>query len=100
MLKVEEIKRLAALARLAVSEEESVSLGQDLAKILAYVERLNEFQLPEVDNNDSNSLTLNKMRADGEPHSSGIYTDVLTEQFSATRKGYLEVKPILPYDKE
>ncbi len=100
MLKAEEIRRLASLSRLAVSEEELAGLGQDLEKILAYVARLNEIKLSDTKFDPTDPLTVNKMREDSEPHPSGGYSDILVEQFSSGRNGFLEVKPILTNDKK
>lgn len=47
-LTIEDVKKVAHLARLELSEEELVQYREQLSDVLAYVERLNELDLEEV----------------------------------------------------
>ena len=49
MLEREKIEHLAKLARLKLKEEEIQKLTQDLNRILAYVEKINELKLEDLD---------------------------------------------------
>ncbi|BCX15585.1 MAG: aspartyl/glutamyl-tRNA(Asn/Gln) amidotransferase subunit C [Candidatus Parcubacteria bacterium] len=49
MLNIENVKYLAKLARLDISDDEALELKNDLDKILKYVEKINELKLDSLD---------------------------------------------------
>ena len=49
----DEVRRIAALARLQISDEEAAALASDLDRIVAYIDSLAEVELPD----DAESLT-------------------------------------------
>jgi len=91
-----EVEKLAQLARLAVPAGELDKLAQDLESILGYVSELKE--APVADLPADQHPLINVLRADGEAHEPGLYTDELLAQMAKTTKGYLSVKPILNKD--
>ncbi len=58
------IERLAGLARLKLSEEEVAEFQQDLGRILAFVEELNELDLEGVEPLEYITANRNILRAD------------------------------------
>jgi len=48
-MKIEDVRKVAALARLSLSDEELATYGEQLTKILKYVEVLNEVDLDGVE---------------------------------------------------
>ncbi|CCQ92519.1 Aspartyl/glutamyl-tRNA(Asn/Gln) amidotransferase subunit C [[Clostridium] ultunense Esp] len=60
----EEAKRVAELARLALSEEEAEKMARTLNQILRYVEKLNELDTEEVPPTSHVLGITNVMRAD------------------------------------
>ena len=46
---LDEVKKVAKLARLAISDEEARSLQKDLSAILGYVQKLDELKTDEVE---------------------------------------------------
>jgi aspartyl-tRNA(Asn)/glutamyl-tRNA(Gln) amidotransferase subunit C len=92
-MKIEDIEKLAQLARLGVSDEEKQGLVGEISTILGFVEQIKEVQTSEL--KSEIGLVRNIMREDGEPHLVGQYTKDILEQFPNKEKGYLKVKKIL-----
>lgn len=92
MISKEEVKKLADLARLRVPEEELDQLTHDLESILGYVSELKNAPVSET---EEKPPLVNVLRADLDPHESGVYTDELLAALSKSRDNYLSVKPIL-----
>ena len=96
MATTEEVKKLAALARIQISDTELETFTSEFDAILAYIGQLEKLELSKV---EQTKLTLrNVMRADGEPHATGVYTEKLTEQFPAREGDALSVKQIITHD--
>lgn len=92
MISKEEVKKLADLARLKLSEEELTRLTADFESILGYVSELKNAPVNEV---AEEYKLINVLREDANPHESGVYTNELVKAFSKSRDNYLSVKPIL-----
>ena len=97
MATVEEVKKLAALARISIADEELVKFTSEFDAILAYVGQLEALALPQ-DSTPEKPLTRNVMRADEKPHAPGIYTEKLASQFPAREGDALSVKQIIQHD--
>jgi aspartyl-tRNA(Asn)/glutamyl-tRNA(Gln) amidotransferase subunit C len=97
MATTEEVKKLAALARIRVEDAELEKFTGEFDSILAYVGQLEKLKLPENSSKEKPALR-NVMRADGEPHAPGEYTEKLAEQFSAREGDALSVKQIISHD--
>jgi|SRR3989344_4514481 len=93
----EEVKKLAALARISISEEELDRFTAEFDAILAYVGQLEKLEVGKE--KEVNVAPLhNVMREDSEPHESGKYTKKLVEQFSEREGDALVVKQIITHD--
>ena len=92
----EDVRKLAALARIAVSEDELSSFTKEFDAVLAYVGRLDELSL-EL-GVPSAGAVRNVLREDGEPHASGVHTAPVTGQFPEKDGDLLKVKQILSHD--
>lgn len=92
----DEVKRLAALARITVPEERLEAFAAEFDTVLAYISKLDELSLesgtPEV------SVVRNVLREDGEPHAPGLHTEKIAEQFPKREGDYLAVKQIISYE--
>src|SRR5262249_23315699 len=97
MASAEDVKKLAALARIAIPEEKLASLKSEFDGILAYVGKLDELTLPSS-NERPRPAVRNVLRPDGEPHEGAKYTEKLAEQFPERDGDYLKVKQIISYD--
>lgn len=94
-MKLEELRKLAHLSRIQVSDEELSDLQEDLERIIRYVSDLKalpDVQLEIVDT----SLSRNVMREDSSPHETGLHTKALLEQAPQREGAYVKVKKILP----
>ena len=90
------IKRLAELSRINVSDQEESALRADIDSILSYVEHITN-----VSSDLSSEIgdLYNVMREDGEPHKTGLYTKDLLKESSLVNGDYIEVKKIINQDK-
>lgn len=113
----EEVKKLAALARIRIDDAELEKFTKEFDAILAYVGQLEKLDLPKDVGREKPPLR-NVMRDDGEPrlksdfergepHSANDYTPALIEQFPASAEAtagkpadgaYLVVKQIISHD--
>jgi aspartyl-tRNA(Asn)/glutamyl-tRNA(Gln) amidotransferase subunit C len=107
MATVEEVKKLAALARVTISDAELEKFTGEFDAILAYVGQLESLELPQGDALRDKPILRNVMREDGEPTAAGVNTEKITAQFphsaEATRGKpedgiYLEVKQIITHE--
>lgn len=94
MISLEDVKSLAALARVEVSADEEVKLQKDLESILGYVAELQAFDAA-VNTSLTTSLVKNVARRDANPNLTGENTDVLLAEAPSARDGYVTVKKIM-----
>ncbi len=98
MATIDDVKKLAALARMRVGDAELAKFTSEFDAILAYVGQLEQLNLPK-DLKAGKPPVRNVMREDGEPHKGGTYTEKLAEQFSAREGNALSVKQIIQHGK-
>lgn len=96
MAMTEEVKKLAALARIRVPDEELEKFTSEFDAILKYIGQLEKLELQ--NGKGLKPALRNVMRADGEPHAPGMYTEKLAEQFPARDGDALSVKQIISHD--
>ncbi len=90
-----DIKKLAELSRISVSDEEIKQLEQEIPEILAFVEQITEAG-GEVSKETGEHY--NSMREDSEPHESGMYTKEMLDAMPDEKNGYLRVRKIIQQD--
>ena len=95
MSDIEEVKKLAALARISVPEKDLEKFAGEFDAIVGYISQLNELSVPK---REPLLPYTNIFRADEHPHEKGKYTEKVTEQFPARDGNYLEVKQIVSHD--
>lgn len=93
----EEIRKLAALARITIADNELKKFTGEFDAILAYVGQLEKLDLPQDAGGERLPLR-NVMRADGGPHAARAYTEKLVEQFPSREGDALLVKQIISHD--
>lgn len=92
-MNIQDVEKLAQLARIDISEEEKEELLKDLQGILGYIDQV---QAVSVDTGEKDAGELrNVMREDANPHESGIYTERILASAPETENGYIKVKQIL-----
>lgn len=97
MATVEEVKKLASLARIKVEEAELEQFTKEFDAILAYVSQLEALALPADGGTDLPPLR-NVMREDGEAYPPGTFTERLASQFPAREGDALVVKQVITHD--
>jgi aspartyl/glutamyl-tRNA(Asn/Gln) amidotransferase C subunit len=96
MATLDDVKRLAALARVSVSPSEEARLTEDFSNILAFVETI---QKVPVDSDISTPEHRNVFRNDDTPHEGGVHTEALLKNARATKDGYVLVKKVIEHGR-
>ena len=88
-----EVKKLANLARIDISDTEAEKLGVDMSSIIGYIDQIKEvdFDLSE----ESTDGPVNVLRADENPHESGTHKESLVKAAPDNDGEYVKVKNIL-----
>ncbi len=97
MATADEVKKLAALARIRVPEAELAKFMKEFDAILAYVGQLEKLELPK-DLKDSKPALRNVFRADDSVTPPGQWTKKLVDAFPEKQGDYLVVKQIISHD--
>lgn len=92
----EDVKRLAALARIQVPEAELAGFVKEFESVLAYVGKLDTLSLPHTERQVPE--LRNVFREDGEPFTPGTWTEKIVEQFPEKEGDSLSVKQIIAHD--
>ena len=95
MIGADDVKKLAGLARLALSDEEVTKLQNEISSIVEYIDVIQKVELPDVPEASPYLEIENVMREDTNPHEPGVFTDVLVDQFPKKDGNFLKVKKIL-----
>lgn len=96
MASEDDVKKLAALARITVREETLPKLAAEFESILAYVGQLEKLSVTGAP--DTRPPVRNVFREDGEPHASGLHTEKVTAPFPERSGNHLKVKQIISND--
>jgi len=95
MISKQEVKHIAKLARLGLTEREIEKFQKELSKILDYIEKLKEVDISKVEPTSHSVLVENVMREDQESQKSKVKSQKLMDLAPETKNGYLKTKPIL-----
>jgi len=91
----EEIKKIADLARLEVSDDESEKLAGEIDSILGYIDQIKEAEISGDGSRIESASVRNVMVDDGEPHKKGINTESLINEVPDSQDNLVKVKKIL-----
>ena len=94
MITREEVKHIAKLARLGVTEKEIEKFQKELSSILDYIEKLKEVDISKVEPTSHSILVENVMRVD-ESEKPKPESKKLLELAPETKEGYLKVKKVI-----
>jgi aspartyl/glutamyl-tRNA(Asn/Gln) amidotransferase C subunit len=97
MASPDDVKKLAALARIEIPEGKLKEFAEEFDGILAYIGKLDELTLPKSSER-VRPVVRNAFREDGEPHETGKYTEALVEQFPHKEGNALRVKQIISHE--
>lgn len=92
MITHEEIKNLAHLARIEVTEDEITGYITDLESILGYVKQLEQVEVSDV---SVDNLEINIARLDQNPHHDGSSSVEMITNAPASEDGFYKVPKIL-----
>lgn len=95
VISLDEVKKLAELSRLALSDGEMEAMREDIDSIISYIDTIQKVELPEVPERPVYFDEVNVMREDGIPHEPELYTEALLGQAPRTEGRFLKVKKIL-----
>lgn len=90
---IESVRKLAVLCRIKMSDTEMEELRKEMGAILGYVGEISDVAT-EKHTLEAGSVR-NVMRDDGEPHTSGAYTDTIIAEVPDREGEYVKVKQIL-----
>jgi aspartyl-tRNA(Asn)/glutamyl-tRNA(Gln) amidotransferase subunit C len=93
MISRDDVRKLAVLARIKLSEGEEDKLAKDMRSILGYVEQIQKVS-GDADTRGREVLK-NVMREDAHPHESGLHTEALLTEAPRREDNYVKVKKIL-----
>lgn len=96
MIDAETIKKLAELARIELSPEESAKIQKDVGSILDYVSELKNAPVGDVVNDKEH---INIFREDTGPHEPGEYTEKILAEAPKQDDNYFVVKQIMEEKK-
>jgi aspartyl/glutamyl-tRNA(Asn/Gln) amidotransferase C subunit len=91
----DDIRKLAALSRVAIDDTRLESFTRECEAILGYVGQLESLRLPVLP--VEKPPLRNVTREDREPHEPGVYTEALSAQFPEEHEGYLSVRQIISH---
>lgn len=92
----EDIRKLAALARIGVEDAALSQFAKEIDGILAYVGQLESLQTAAISR--VKPPLRNVFREDGAPEESGMHTKKLTAQFPRRNGDALSVRQIISHD--
>lgn len=94
MILKEEIKKIADLARIEVSEMEAEKLSQEMGSILSYVSEIKSIA-ENLEEDIESGLVFNIFREDADSNEPGSYRKEIIAEFPNKEGDYLKVKKIL-----
>lgn len=94
MISGEEVKHIAKLARLGLTDAEIKKFQRELSKILDYIEKLKEVDVSKVKATSHSIKIENVMRSDEARSTKSEVRRKIVEQAPETKRGYLKVKSI------
>ena len=97
MATIEEVQKLAALARVTLPEADLARFTSEFDSILAYVGQLEKIDMLQDPAGEVPPLH-NVMREDGTPHAARLFTEKIAEQFPVREGDALVVKQIVSHD--
>ena len=92
-MQLQDVKHLAMLSRLDISEDEQLALLEDLKSILVYIDQVQK--APVSGSTVSIPMHHNVFREDVVTTVTGEYTEILLEQVVAKQDNFVKVKKIM-----
>ncbi|MBP9816565.1 MAG: Asp-tRNA(Asn)/Glu-tRNA(Gln) amidotransferase subunit GatC [Candidatus Pacebacteria bacterium] len=96
MTSAEDVRKLAALARITLTDEEVERFSKEFDSILEYAGQVEELKIPKDMN--FKPVVSNVLREDGQPDEKGTHTKKIVEQFPNKEGNTLKVAQIISYE--
>ena len=90
----EEIRHLAALARIRIKDDEISAIAGNLQRVIQYVSEIQNVDIGKEPSPEAEELR-NVMRDDATPHAPEAYTEKILENVPERAGNYVKVKKIL-----
>ncbi|MDD2696721.1 MAG: Asp-tRNA(Asn)/Glu-tRNA(Gln) amidotransferase subunit GatC [Candidatus Pacebacteria bacterium] len=97
MISEEEVKHIAKLARLGLTDKEVGKFQKELSSILDYFEKLKKIDVSDVEPSSRSFAAENVLRRDEIKEEQSKRNRKLLELAPETKDGYLKVKPIIKF---
>lgn len=94
MISKEEVKHIAKLARLGLSDKEIIKTQKELSSILDYMEKLKEVDVSNIEPTSHSIEVENVMRIDKAKVTKPEDRKKILEEAPSTKDGYLKVRSI------
>ena len=95
MIERKDIDKLAALARIEMTDDEKGSILKDLESILGYVSEIQEVATTEAPAEERIGMLKNVMREDANPTAERTHTEEIVASAPRREGDYIKVKKIL-----
>lgn len=92
IMQLQDVKKIAQLARISVPDEELESIAKDMDSILGYIKQIEEVS---VDSPIGESALINCVREDIVSNETGLYTDSILALAPHRDGNFVKVKKIL-----
>lgn len=92
MITTDEIKKLAQLGRIQVTDVEVAEYAKDFEAILGYVDQVNQVSVADI---ETVHLQVNVAREDANPNVSGQFVETMLADAPASQDGFYKVPKIL-----
>ena len=92
-MQLEEVKKLANMMRMEISDEEALSIGSDMDAVIHYIDQLKEVSLPEGTND--RGILFNIAREDEVANDTGKYTEKILAEVPDREGDFVKVKKVL-----
>ncbi len=90
-MEIKDVENLANLARIELSEEEKKDILDDMKGILEYVQQIEGVEIKDA----KSEYTVHNVWREDAPIARQFSRELITEQFPASKDGFLKVKKIL-----
>lgn len=91
----EEVKHIAELARIELTQEESERFAREISDVLGYVEQLQEVDTDQVEPVSQITGKKNVFREDNAVDSLQETKDIMAKNYPDKQDGYIKVRQIL-----
>ena len=92
MITTDEIKKLAHLGRIEVTDAEVAQYAKDFEAILGYVDQVNQVSVSDI---QTAHVQVNIAREDANPHIPGQFVETMLADAPASQDGFYKVPKIL-----